>query len=211
MKKVITTGKTVEDATHLALQKLGVDRQRVSVKIVTQPTRGLFGFFGSREAEVEVEVLPDPVGEAKIFLEQVVSAMNLEVEVRQIGSNTDRQVTFELYGKQLGLLIGKRGQTLDSLQYLVNLIANKHSNRFVRIQLDAEGYRERRKETLERLADRLAQKAVSTKRRVVLEPMIASERKVIHSYLQDHPHVGTISEGDEPYRKIVIVPKKEAR
>ncbi|MBL0385025.1 protein jag [Tumebacillus sp. ITR2] len=234
MKKVITTGKTVELATELALNKLGVSRDRVNVTILTQPNRGLFfGLFGKRDAEVEVEVLevaaevvvpketpvstsqstsaaplaPDPILETRKFLDEVLAAMNLSDIAVTVEEEQDYNYCFRLRGESIGMLIGRRGATLDSLQYLVNLVANKHSEKFLRVSLDAEDYRSRRKETLERLADRLAKKAVQSRREVVLEPMGNAERKVIHSYLQGRSDVKTHSQGDEPYRKVVITPR----
>lgn len=208
MKKVITTGKTVDLATELAIHKLGSTRDRVKVTVLTEPRKGLFGLIGARDAEVEVEVLPvDPIAETRTFIEEVLSSMNLhDVEVEMI-STGDNAYSFRLSGESIGLLIGRRGQTLDALQYLVNLVANKHSDRFLRIQLDAEDYRLRRKETLERLADRLAQKAVQQRREVALEPMSSPERKIIHSYLQARTDIVTFSQGEEPHRKVVIAPK----
>jgi spoIIIJ-associated protein len=209
MKKVITTGKTVDLAIELALSKLGVTLDRVKVTVLTEPRKGLFGLIGARDAEVEVEVLPvDPIAETRKFIEDVLSSMNLHdvvVESKALGENA---YLFRLSGESIGLLIGRRGQTLDALQYLVNLVANKHSDRFLRVQLDAEDYRLRRKETLERLADRLAQKAVQQRREIALEPMSSQERKIIHSYLQGRPDIVTFSQGEEPHRKVVIAPKE---
>lgn len=208
MKKVITTGKTVDIATELAIQKLGSTRDRVKVTILTEPRKGLFGLIGARDAEVEVEVLPiDPIAETRTFIEDVLSSMNMHDVHVDLKATGDNAYSFRLSGDSIGLLIGRRGQTLDALQYLVNLVANKHSDRFLRIQLDAEDYRLRRKETLERLADRLAQKAVHQRREVALEPMSSPERKIIHSYLQGRHDIVTFSQGEEPHRKVVIAPK----
>lgn len=212
MKKVITTGKTVELATELALNKLGVSRDRVIVTVLTQPSRGLFGWIGKRDAEVEVEVLPvNPIDEARKFLAAVLTEMHLADVIVTVEELSEHSYQFRLQGEAIGVLIGRRGATLDSLQYLVNLVANKHSEKFLRIVLDAEDYRNRRKETLERLADRLAKKATQTRREVVLEPMGATERKVIHSYLQERSDIVTFSQGEEPYRKVVIAPRGGGR
>lgn len=210
MKKVITTGKTVELATELALKKLGVPRDRVTVTVLTQPRRGFLGLFGKRDAEVEVEIPQlDPIEETKKFLGDVLAAMSLQ-EVRiDVEQTSDTEYEIKLSGASIGILIGRRGATLDALQYLVNLVANKHSERFLKIVLDAEDYRMRRKETLERLAERLADKALMQKRDIMLEPMTPVERKVIHSYLQHRTDVVTFSHGDEPYRKVVISPKEK--
>jgi spoIIIJ-associated protein len=208
MKKVITTGKTVELATELALKKLGVPRDRVTVTVLTQPSRGFLGLIGARDAEVEVEVLPpNPIEETKKFLRDVLSAMNLQDVNFEAVQESETSYWIKLSGDSIGILIGRRGATLDALQYLVNLVANKHSERFLKITLDAEEYRMRRKETLERLAERLANKALAQKRDIMLEPMPPSERKIIHSFLQNRPDVVTFSHGDEPHRKVVISPK----
>lgn len=208
MKKVITTGKTVELATELALNKLGVSRDRVTISVLTQPSRGLFGLFGKREAEVEVEILPlDALQETKTFIQNVLSAMNLPGISVEAVENGEGSYSMRLCGESIGILIGRRGATLDALQYLVNLVANKNSEKFLRVTLDAEDYRERRKEALERLADRLAHKARQQRREVVLEPMSSTERKIIHAFLQGRSDVVTYSQGEEPYRKVVIAPR----
>lgn len=208
MKKVITTGKTVELATELALNKLGVSRDRVTVSVLTQPSRGLFGLIGKRDAEVEVEVLPvDPLQETKKFIQDVLAAMNLPAISVEAFETGDGSYTVRMSGEAIGILIGRRGATLDALQYLVNLVANKNSEKFMRVVLDAEDYRERRREALERLADRLANKARQQRREVMLEPMNSTERKIIHSFLQGRSDVVTYSQGEEPYRKVVIAPK----
>ncbi|MGZ4031243.1 MAG: RNA-binding cell elongation regulator Jag/EloR [Tumebacillaceae bacterium] len=212
MKKVITTGKTVELATELALQKLGVSRDRVTISVLTQPSRGLFGLIGARDAEVEVEVIPlDPIQETRTFIDDVLRSMNLHDVTVDVVENGDNTYTFRLSGESIGILIGRRGATLDSFQYLVNLVANKNSDSFLRVQVDAEDYRNRRKETLERLAERLANKSLQSKREVQLEPMSSAERKIIHSYLQGRTDVVTFSMGDEPYRKVVIAPKEKGQ
>jgi spoIIIJ-associated protein len=209
MKKVITTGKTVELATELALKKLGVSRDRVTVSVLTQPSRGLFGLFGTRDAEVEVEVIPQsPMEETRKFVEDVLAAMNLQGVSVEVVEEGDHAYTMRLSGESIGILIGRRGTTLDALQVLINLVANKHSEHFLRITVDAEDYRQRRKETLEKLADRLAGKAVQQRREIQLEPMSSTERKIIHSYLQGRTDVVTYSQGEEPYRKVVIAPKE---
>jgi len=211
MKKVITTGKTVEVATELALQELGVSRDRVTVSVLTQPSRGrLFGLFGARDAQIEVSVIPlNPMEETKKFVEDVLAAMQLTdvgVTVVEVDTHT---YTVRLSGESIGILIGRRGATLDSLQYLVNLVANKNSESFLRVTLDAEDYRQRRKDTLEKLAERLANKAVQSRRDIMLEPMSSAERKIIHSHLQSRSDVATFSHGDEPHRKVVITPKNK--
>ncbi|RUS48784.1 RNA-binding cell elongation regulator Jag/EloR [Cohnella sp. AR92] len=205
MKKLVAIGKTVEAAVKNGLSQLGVEEDRVQVSILEHPSRGLFGLFGSKDAKVELEVKPDGIEEAISFLQEVTGAMDLQVKVeRNEGSD---HTTINLTGNDLGILIGRRGQTLDSLQYLANIVANRHSDKHLRIVLDAEKFRERRKQTLEALSDRMANRVIRSRREVVLEPMSSQERKIIHSWLQSNPHVKTYSQGDEPNRSIVIAPK----
>ncbi|WP_342668072.1 RNA-binding cell elongation regulator Jag/EloR [Vulcanibacillus modesticaldus] len=209
MEKVIATGKTVEEAVNSALEKLGTTKENVEVIVIQQPGKRLFGLMGKKDAVVQVEIIQrevNPINEAKKFLSDVFQSINLSVQIEQL--NQKEHILFNLVGRDLGVLIGRRGQTLDSLQYLVNVVANKYTkDSKVRIILDAENYRSRRKQTLERLANRLAEKVVRTGRDVVLEPMTPLERKIIHTKLQNHPRVQTYSQGEEPYRKIVITKK----
>lgn len=150
----------------------------------------------------------EAVNAAKEFLMKVFKAMKIEVAMEKFVNKTDGSVTIKLHGGDMGILIGKHGQTLDSLQYLTNLVANKNSGERVRIVIDVEDYRERRIETLNRLASRLADKVKRTGERVALEPMNPHERKIIHMALQGDRRVTTLSEGDEPYRHVVIELKK---
>ena len=155
-------------------------------------------FEESEDAPEKSGVLNDP----KEFLDKVFEAMDLKVDIKV--EQTEEEINIELSGEEMGILIGKRGQTLDSLQYLTSLYVNKDSNDYVRVKLDTENYRSRRKDTLENLAKNLAYKVKRTKRPVVLEPMNPYERRIIHSALQNDKYVSTHSEGDEPFRKVVI-------
>jgi spoIIIJ-associated protein len=207
VKKVVVTGKTVEQAVSLALQQLRTTEDKVKVTVLEQPTKGLFGLIGGKDAQVEVEILEaqsfaDPIGNAKLFLQNILKTMNLDVVVEQ--DEVDGYVMFNMIGPNLGMIIGRRGQTLDALQYLVNIAANRNNKDHMRITLDAENYRKRRQETLEGLANRLANRVIKTRKEVVLEPMNPLERKIIHTQLQNHPKVSTLSKGDEPNRKVVI-------
>ncbi|GIO11959.1 DNA-binding protein [Cohnella xylanilytica] len=205
MKKLVATGKTVEEAVRNGLNQLGVDRDRVNVAVLEQPSKGLFGLIGAKEAKVELELRPDGVEEAIAFLREATAAMQLKVNVER--EDDHDQVLINLTGSDLGILIGRRGQTLDSLQYLTNIVANRHSDKHLRIVLDAEQFRLRRRQTLEALSDRMAGRVVKTRKEVVLEPMSSQERKIIHARLQSHPQVKTYSQGDEPHRCIVIALK----
>ena len=145
---------------------------------------------------------------AKEFLLKIFAAMNIQVVMEKFVSKEDGAITFKLHGADMGILIGKHGQTLDSLQYLTNLVANKNSAERIRIMIDIEDYRERRAHTLTRLALRLAERVKRSGERVVLEPMNPHERKIIHMALQNDNRVNTLSEGDDPYRRVAIELKK---
>ena len=159
------------------------------------------------EKEAVVEITETTKEEVEKFLVETLKAMSLEVKVA-ISVDDDNTLLVDLEGDNMGIIIGKRGQTLDSLQYLANRVANKYQSEYIRVRVDTENYRARRDETLTRLARNLAQKVKRTRRPVSLEPMNPYERRVIHSVLQSNPHVNTHSEGDEPYRKVVITLKR---
>jgi spoIIIJ-associated protein len=205
MTKITVSGKTVEEAIRDGLEQLGVPESRVRIEVLEQPSKGLFGLIGSKEAKVSLEVIPDPIDQAISFLRELFDAMGQEVAIERIDGEED--VRLNLSGKELGLLIGRRGQTLDALQYLTNIVANRHSDRFLRVILDAENFRERRRQTLEQLSERLAERVVRTGKEIVLEPMTPQERRVIHFRLQNHPKVKTYSKGEEPNRRVVITLK----
>lgn len=204
MKKITATGRSVEEAVESALAQLDSTRDRVEIDIEDEGKRGLFGLFGSRQAIVHVTILADPIEESLHFLQKVSGEMGVQatIEVVQKGKN----VTFQLSGKKIALLIGKRGQTLNALQSLTQLVANRYSKQYVNIVVDAEGYRERRNETLRILAERMAHKALKTGKAVSLEPMPSYERKVIHTTLVHDRTIKTTSHGTEPYRHLVITP-----
>ncbi|BCB06107.1 RNA-binding cell elongation regulator Jag/EloR [Bacillus sp. KH172YL63] len=205
MREVEATGQTVEEAIESALSQLKITKEEAEINIIDQGKKGFLGLFGAKPAVVSVKKAIDPVNEAKEFLLSVAREMGVEasIEVTRDG----REVEFNISGEKMALLIGKRGQTLNALQHLAQLIANKVSGQFITILLDAENYRERRKQTLTTLAERLAEKAARTNRPVSLEPMPSYERKVIHSALVGSKMVETHSEGKEPNRYIVIAPK----
>jgi len=202
MKKIVVTGKSIEEALKKGLSQLNTTEDRVKMTVIEQPSKGLFGLIGSRDAKLELELVPDPIEESVKFLHEVFAAMRLDVSVEQ-KRNKDG-VVLNMRGSDLGMLIGRRGQTLDALQYLVNIVANRHASDYVRIILDAEHFRERRKKTLEELSLKLAARVVRTKKEIMLEPMSPQERKIIHSQLQNHPAVRTYSKGEEPNRRVVI-------
>lgn len=202
MKKLVVAGKTIEDAVKSGLAQWSTTENRVKIQVLEQPSRGLFGLIGTKEAKVELEWIPDPIEEATAFLFEVFRTMHIEASIDS--HETHDGIRMNVSGQELGILIGRRGQTLDSLQYLTNIVANRYSTSHIRIVLDAESFRDRRKQTLEELSDRLAKRVIRTRKEVVLEPMSPQERKVIHSQLQNHPHVKTYSKGEDPNRRVVI-------
>ena len=160
-----------------------------------------------REETVLAEVQDVTIQAVEDFLKNTLTAMNMEVEIKS-EIDSDGALSVEMSGEHMGILIGKRGQTLDALQYLANRVANKHQDGYVRVKLDTENYRARREETLRHLAKNIAHKVKRTRRPVALEPMNPYERRIIHSSLQSDPYVTTHSEGDEPYRKVVVTLKR---
>lgn len=206
MTKILASGKTIDDAVKNGLAQLQVAEDRVKVVVIEQPSKGFLGFIGSKDAKVELELIPDAKEEAEKFISDVAKAMDLEVKLSWQESKEGLLLSIACDG-DLGMIIGRRGQTLDALQYLVTIVANRYSDNHIRIVLDAENFRERRRKTLEELSDRLAGRVIRTRTEVVLEPMVPHERKVIHSQLQGHPKVRTFSKGDEPNRRVVIALK----
>ena len=208
MDYIEVTGKTVEDARTKALIKLGTTSDQIEVEILEKGSSGFLG-IGSKPAVIRVRrkfTMEDCVRD---FLTQVFDAMDLTVDISVEVEVDNHTVNVELKGDEMGVLIGKRGQTLDSLQYLTSLALNRHTDEYVKVKLDTEDYRKRRKETLENLAKNIAYKVKRTKRPVSLEPMNPFERRVIHSTLQNDKYVSTHSEGEEPHRHVVVTLKKD--
>ena len=208
MDYIEVTGKKVEDARTEALIKLGTTSDQIEVEILEKGSSGFLG-IGSKPAVIRVRrkfTMEDCVRD---FLTQVFDAMDLTVDISVEVEEDNHTVNVELKGDEMGVLIGKRGQTLDSLQYLTSLALNRHTDEYVKVKLDTEDYRKRRKETLENLAKNIAYKVKRTKRPVSLEPMNPFERRVIHSTLQNDKYVSTHSEGEEPHRHVVVTLKKD--
>ncbi len=199
------TGRTVEDAITEALIELGTTSDNVEVEVLNKGASGFFSIFSNKQAKVRVTKIQNVKEIATSFLQDVFKKMKMVVNI-DIDLVNDTTMSIELSGPSMGVLIGKRGQTLDSLQYLVSLVVNKELDKYVRVKLDTENYRQRRKETLENLARNLSNKVRKTGKKFVLEPMNPYERRIIHSSLQDDRFVATHSEGDEPYRRVVITP-----
>lgn len=205
MRSVEKQGKTVDEAIALALAELGVGMEQVETEVLEEPSRGFLGIIGGKLAKVRVTLKPDPLQILEDFVRGVCERMGSPVEVEI--ATEDEAVKVDLEGPSLGLIIGRHGQTLDSLQYLANVVYNRNAEVRQRVVVDAGGYRERRKQTLLRLANRLAEKAKRTGRRIMLEPMKAHERRIIHTALQHDNQIVTYSEGQEPHRKVVIALK----
>ena len=201
------TGKTEEDALTEAKIALGATTEEIEYEVIEKGSSGFLG-IGSKPAVIKARKKGSIDDVARTFLNDVFKAMKMEVEVIINVDDTNRLIDIELKGDNMGLLIGKRGQTLDSLQQLTNLAVNKKSDSYYRVKLDTEDYRKRRRDTLENLAKNIAYKVKRTKRPVSLEPMNPFERRVIHSTLQNDRYVTTHSEGEEPYRHVVVALKK---
>lgn len=205
MARVIkVTGKDIEEAKKLALSQLDLPQERVIFEVLEEPSKGFFGLIGARVAKIRAtEKELTPLEKGQEFLKKIFKSMHKDIQIECI--QEDINYKFNLIGDDLGVLIGKHGQTLDSLQYLTNMAANKNvTGARVRIVLDVENYRKRREETLCQLAERLANKARKYRTKVVLEPMNRHERKIIHMALQDYADIITYSDGVEPHRKIVV-------
>ena len=205
------SAKTVEDAVTKALIQLETTSDKMEYVVVEKGSTGILGIFNSKPAIIKARKVLTVTDMAEEFLKDVFAAMNMEVTMTSSMDEEEKCLNIDLAGADMGVLIGKRGQTLDSLQYLVSLIINKESEEYLRVKLDTENYRERRKATLESLARNIASKVKRTKRPVSLEPMNPYERRIIHSALQNDKYVVTRSEGDEPYRHVIVSLKKESR
>ena len=208
MEFVEFSAKTVNDAIIEACQKFTVASDKLEYEVIEEGSSGFLG-IGSKTAVIKARVKSSVEDTAKDFLNGVFEAMNMVV-VSEVKYNEDENtMDIELSGDEMGVLIGKRGQTLDSLQYLVSLVVNKDTENYIRVKVDTENYRQRRRETLENLAKNISFKVKRTKRAVSLEPMNPYERRIIHSALQNDRYVTTHSEGNEPYRHVVVTIKRE--
>ena len=207
MEYIEISAKTVADAITEACPKLEVTSDKLDYVVVEEGSAGFLG-IGSKPAVIKAKTKSSVADVAKEFLQDVFNAMNMTVVVDVKYDEENKNLNVDLSGDEMGVLIGKRGQTLDSLQYLLSLVVNKESEEYIRVKVDTEDYRKRRKETLENLAKNIAYKVKRTKRPVSLEPMNPYERRIIHSALQNDKYVTTHSEGEEPFRRVVVTLKK---
>lgn len=205
MKTLEKTGKTIDAAIDAAIEELNCSREDVSIEIITMPSKGIFG-IGAKNAVVRVSLEDSATAYAVNFLDTIFKKFELDVAVHTVEG--EEFTTLDLVGKDLGILIGRRGETLDALQYLTNLTVSRHFEERSKFILDVEGYRAKREETLERLAKKLADRVKESGKNISLEPMSPYERRIIHTILQSDDQVRTFSEGEEPYRKVVIAKKR---
>lgn len=208
MKSIEVTARTVEEAIDEALQKLEAKTEHVEITVLDEGNKGFLGIIGSKQARILAEVRPNHELKKEAgfqFLEELFARMDVQVEIT--GSSDEEGVDLQVTGDDLGILIGRRGQTLNSLQYITNLAVNRQGGQWIRINLDIGNYRFKREETLRSLAQRLASKAETTGRRVALDPMNPAERRIVHQELQGFSGVETHSEGEDPHRRVIILPK----
>lgn len=199
--------KTVDEAVNQALAELGASKDEVDIEIIEE-TKGLFGILGSKEVKVRVTLRErEEVTRAKEFIKNVTEKLGMNIEREASYNEEDKLLKIELKGEGLGLLIGRRGETLDSIQYLTNIFVNKKSDDYVKVTIDAENYRARREEALVSLAKRTASKAVKYRKNMIIEPKNPYERRIIHEALQDYPEVTTYSVGEDPNRKVIVAYK----
>jgi len=202
VKSIEKSAKTVDEAVNLACQELGVSRESVEYVVLDPGSKGVLGLFGGKEAVVRVTLPDNPGEDAVAFLRPIFDKLRVKPSYKVEKKDDSLWISFS--GTGLGAIIGRRGETLDALQYLTNLAVNRRFDEKTRIILDVEGYRQSREETLTRLAHKMADKARRSGKDVMLEPMSPHERRIIHIALQDEPGVRTFSLGEEPYRKVVI-------
>ena len=208
MKIIEKKGKTIDEAVNEALRELNTTRENVEIEVINEGKRGVFG-LGSEMAEVRVKMEESPLSKGEEYVDSILKKLEIEAVLKS--SYEDETVNIEIVGdsEEVGRIIGRRGDTLDALQYLTSLVVNKDEEDYVRVNLDTENYRGKREETLRKLAKRMASVVSKTRRSVTLEPMNPNERRIIHSTLQEYNNITTYSTGQEPNRCIVITTKKK--
>lgn len=207
MRSIELEGKNVEEALNKALIELSTTKDMVNIEILERGSKGLFGFISSKPAKVKVTLKHTYIDDIKNFINKILDSMNISAEI-DISEQND-VINVSLSGSKLGVLIGYRGETLDSLQCLISLMINKDKSiQYKRVILDIENYRKKREETLINVAIKTSEKVKKSGRLFRLEPMNPYERRIIHSALQDNSFVNTYSEGKEPFRRVVVELKK---
>lgn len=201
------TGKSVQEAVNLALEELRTDRDSVEIEVLDEGSKGLFG-IGGKMARVRVTMNLSQSDDARMFLMDVFEKMNITVDIES--EEDPEAIALNIKGIDSGIIIGRRGETLDALQYLTSLVVNKNKEEYKRVTIDIENYRQKREETLVRLANRLAERVGRYRKNVTLEPMNPYERRIIHSSLQNNKFVETYSVGEEPNRKVIIAPRQSS-
>lgn len=206
--KIETTGRSYEEALMAGLAQLALPSDKVDVEVLEEGTKGFLG-IGAKPYRLQFTKKDTPAIRAEEFLSNVTELMGLDVQL-SIDNGVDA-LRIEMQGDNQGILIGHRGETLDALQYLTSLQVNKGGKDYRRVVLDTEGYRAKREQTLISLANRMAAKVQKSGRRMMMEPMNPYERRILHSTLQDNAYVTTHSDGEEPNRRVVIAPKRDAQ
>ncbi|OPL07452.1 MAG: DNA-binding protein [delta proteobacterium ML8_F1] len=206
MDTYIRTGKNVNEVVELALIELDKQRDEIEIEVLEEDSKGILGIFGTKEAKVKITVKENAHLKAREFLEGLLEKMGIKAAVE--ATLEEGILNLDVSGENMALLIGKRGQTLDSLQYLVSIVVNRGREDYLRVILDTEDYRNKRRKTLERLAQKMAEKSRKLRKDIILEPMNPYERRIIHSTLQGNPHVETKSDGADPNRRVIIFFKR---
>ena len=207
MKTIEVNGRTVDEALETALKELKVDKDKVTVEVIDEGSRGFLSLIGAKPARIKVTIKRNAAEDAKEFLHDVLEAMgvNAKLDIKE----EKGVLSINISGDKMGLVIGYRGETLDSLQYLTSLVINKnHEDEYIRVSLDTENYRQKREETLIKVAQKTAYKVRKSGRAYKLESMNPYERRIIHSALQDYNDINTYSEGEEPFRRVVVSIKR---
>lgn len=200
-------GKSVDEAVKAALEELGCEIEDVVVEILEEPSKRLLGIMGNKPALVKVSVIEKPENDARQIVDELLQKMKIEYQIESV--EWDSGVTrINIVGKDMGLLIGRKGETLNALQFIAGLMVNRKREQKMRIILDVEDYRKKREQSLEALALRLSDKVKQTQKNVIMRPMNPQERRIVHTILQEDPQLVTYSMGDEPNRKVVIALKK---
>lgn len=201
------SGRNVEEAIETALKQLATDRDSVEIEVIDEGNKGLLGIIGKQSAKIKVTLKATPTEKVCRFLDKIFVNMGTEIFIHVEDEGEEEDLRIVLGGKDVGVAIGRRGEVLDALQYLASLVYNRNTPDYRRVVVDSENYRQKREDTLKKLAERLAERARRYRKEVILEPMNPYERRIIHSVLQNNKYVRTYSIGEEPSRKVVIVCK----